>query len=401
MVAGRDKGHLGHNSFLLATTDLDLELSARLVDTVLDVSHGNVLLDRWGGTSRGDLADQLTVGVDEGTLTGRGSLDKETNAAARNTVLELVLNLGSAQEASLGTATLANSPGQTGLNRGDSVIQIVAVQAQTGLESQAVTGTQASQLHARIGNQQLGELDGVTVRDGDLETILASVSGAGNVAVDTLDVHEAAIHEGEILEALANETLKDLSGLGALKSNQLVVVNDLEVDIATLVLEVLEVGTDVSQILVGASGIRDNVERILVLADDGVINDATILVGEDRQGRGTDGQVLNVSDGDRLVELDTVLASDSGGQHVADVKDGSVLAGPDVGSTDSEVGVLDGHGPASKGDHLTTVLDVVVVEDGLLQDLYVVRLVMLRKGVSMVSCLVLSHLLDFDPPSCS
>lgn len=131
------------------------------------------------------------------------------------------------------------------------------------------------------------------------------------MAVDTLDVHEAAIHEGEILEALADETLKDLSGLGALKSNQLVVVNDLEVDIATLVLEVLEVGTDVGQILVGASGIRDNVERILVLADDGVVNDAAILVGEDRQGRGADGQVLNVGDGDRLVELDTVLASDS------------------------------------------------------------------------------------------
>lgn len=144
-----------------------------------------------------------------------------------------------------------------------------------------------------------------------LETILSGVSGAGNVAVDTLDVHEAAIHKGEILEALADEALKNLSGLGALKSDQLVIVNDLEVDIATFVLEVLEVGTDVGQILVGASGVRDNVERILVLADNGVVNDAAILVGEDRQGRGADGQVLNVSDGDGLVELDTVLASDS------------------------------------------------------------------------------------------
>lgn len=78
---------------------------------------------------------------------------------------------------------------------------------------------------------------------------------------------------------------------------------------------------------------------------------------------------------------------------MADVKDGSVLAGPDVGSTDSEVGVLDGHGPAGEGDHLATVLDVVVVEDSLLQDLYVVR------SVAMVSCLVLLHLFDFDPPT--
>ena len=72
---------------------------------------------------------------------------------------------------------------------------------------------------------------------------------------------------------------------------------------------------------------------------------------------------------------------------MADVKDGSVLAGPDVGSADSEVGVLDGHGPAGEGDHLATVLDVVVVEDSLLQDLYVVcSVAMVRKGVSVVSC---------------
>lgn len=131
------------------------------------------------------------------------------------------------------------------------------------------------------------------------------------MAVDTLDIHEAAVHEGEVLEALADKTLKDRSGFGSLKGNQLVVVNDLEVDITTLVLEVLEVGTDVGQILVGASGIRDNVERVLVLADDGVVNDTAVLVGEDRQGRGAHGQVLNVGDSDRLIELDTVLTSDS------------------------------------------------------------------------------------------
>lgn len=66
---------------------------------------------------------------------------------------------------------------------------------------------------------------------------------------------------------------------------------------------------------------------------------------------------------------------------MTDVKDGGVLAGPDVGSTDSEVGVLDGHGPASEGDHLATVLDVVVVENCLLQDLYVnCSIVNVKKG---------------------
>jgi len=58
-----------------------------------------------------------------------------------------------------------------------------------------------------------------------------------------------------------------------------------------------------------------------------------------------------------------------GGEHMADIKHGGVLAGPDVGGTDAEARVLDRHGPTSKGDHLAAVLDMVVVEDGLLKDL--------------------------------
>lgn len=83
---------------------------------------------------------------------------------------------------------------------------------------------------------------------------------------------------------------------------------------------------------------------------------------------------------------------------MADVKDGSVLAGPDVRSSDSEVSVLDGHGPASKGDHLATVLDVVVVEDSLLQDLWGDCIIVNgKKSVFMVSYL-LPNRFDLDLP---
>ena len=58
-----------------------------------------------------------------------------------------------------------------------------------------------------------------------------------------------------------------------------------------------------------------------------------------------------------------------GGEHMADIKHGGVLASPDVGGTDTEVRVLDGHGPTSERDHLATVLDMVIVKDSLLEDL--------------------------------
>jgi hypothetical protein len=115
----------------------------------------------------------------------------------------------------------------------------------------------------------------------NLEAVLAGVSGTSDMALNTLDGHEAAIHEGEILQALAHKLLNNSSSLGALDSNELVVINDLQVNIATLVLEGLEVSADMSEILVGTAGVRDDVKRVLVFADDGVVNDAAVLVGED------------------------------------------------------------------------------------------------------------------------
>ena len=48
-----------------------------------------------------------------------------------------------------------------------------------------------------------------------------------------------------------------------------------------------------------------------MLANNGIINDTTLLVGEDGQGRLTDLQGFNVGHSDRLVKLDTILSSDS------------------------------------------------------------------------------------------
>lgn len=104
------------------------------------------------------------------------------------------------------------------------------------------------------------------------------------MALNTLDSHEATIHEREILQALAHKLLNDSGSLRALDSNELVVINDLHVNISTLVLEGLEVSTDMGQILVSTAGVRDDVERVLVFADDGVVNNTTVFVGENRQG---------------------------------------------------------------------------------------------------------------------
>ena len=54
---------------------------------------------------------------------------------------------------------------------------------------------------------------------------------------------------------------------------------------------------------------------------------------------------------------------------MADIKDRGVVTGPGMRGSDSKVGVLDGHGPACEGDHLSATLDMVVMKDSLLQSL--------------------------------
>jgi len=103
------------------------------------------------------------------------------------------------------------------------------------------------------------------------------------MAINSLDSDEAGIHEGKVLQALADQRFKNRGGLGALKGDQRMIVNDLQVHITALVLERLEMSTDVGQILISTTCIRDDIERVLMLANNGVVDDTTVLVGEDRE----------------------------------------------------------------------------------------------------------------------
>ena len=50
-VLGRDERHLGNRRLASLTADLDTQLGARLVQAILNVAHGNVLLQRRAGAA--------------------------------------------------------------------------------------------------------------------------------------------------------------------------------------------------------------------------------------------------------------------------------------------------------------------------------------------------------------
>ena len=73
------EGHLGDLSRIALVADLNLHLSSGLVHSVLDVSHGHGLLQGRRQGSGGDLTNNLSVGVDLGSVTSGSTAEHETH----------------------------------------------------------------------------------------------------------------------------------------------------------------------------------------------------------------------------------------------------------------------------------------------------------------------------------
>ena len=71
--------HLGDLSRVALVADLNLHLSSSLVQSVLDVSHSHGLLQGRRQGSGGDLTNNLSVGVDLGSVTSGSTAEHETH----------------------------------------------------------------------------------------------------------------------------------------------------------------------------------------------------------------------------------------------------------------------------------------------------------------------------------
>lgn len=73
----------------------------------------------------------------------------------------------------------------------------MAVQAHTGLETQAVARCQTGQLHLTIVEERTGDFLGGLARDRDFKAILASVTTAREMTHDRLGIVLAAEANGD------------------------------------------------------------------------------------------------------------------------------------------------------------------------------------------------------------
>lgn len=125
------------------------------------------------------------------------------------------------------------------------------------------------------------------------------------------NVHELAMHESKVIQAVSNQFFQGSCSAWALDGNQAVVVNDLEVNVATLVLELDEVLADMHQIFICARRVGYDVEAFVLLHNNGIVNDTALLICEYGKGALTDWKLVQICDDQSFKEFLAVLADHS------------------------------------------------------------------------------------------
>mmetsp|Transcript_61436 Transcript_61436/g.139074 ORF Transcript_61436/g.139074 Transcript_61436/m.139074 type:complete len:256 (-) Transcript_61436:611-1378(-) len=206
VVAGLDEGHLGHDGGLHLVPDLDAHLGPLLGQVRAHVAHGDGLLERWGESARGDHPDLFVVHEDLGALPRGGLHPRQPHPLPRR-LLQLALRRQEvlrAQKALLCPAPglgSADGPRQVALDWGGGVVQIVAVQAQPGLESEGVARAEARRFDRGVGEDGLGQFGGLGVGHRELEPVLPGVPAAGQPAAgDARQLRREPHHETHLRE---------------------------------------------------------------------------------------------------------------------------------------------------------------------------------------------------------
>ena len=183
---------------VLAAHD-ERELGAGRGEGRLDIAHGDRAADGRAEAARGDDADRAAAEIaDLRAVAGRRpALGARPTRSRAGPSRELAGDAIGAGEAALGAAALGDGEAEIGLDRRGGLVDVVAIEAEAGLEPERIARAEPDRLHLRLGEERPGEGLGMVGGDRDLEAVLAGVAGAGDVAVGAVERGARGAHEGE------------------------------------------------------------------------------------------------------------------------------------------------------------------------------------------------------------
>lgn len=223
-----------------------------LAELLWHVSHTDTLADRARGT-RGDLADLVASLVNDRHAMSRDTraFDLEANSPqvlgrVLDETLLYLLCFGQSFLADVrnGDVLLSDDPHQASLDWSDVSGHLVSVEAQACLQSQRVSGSEASRHQILVlAEEILSQLDGVLVLDADFETVLAfdlmkctsvATSAEYGLDVEVLQLGLEDGHEWNFAEILLDQRLDHTGSFWSLDSHQSSVSKELKGDVLAL-----------------------------------------------------------------------------------------------------------------------------------------------------------------------
>ena len=289
---------------------------------------------------------------------------------------------------------------------GRILAHFMAVQRQSGFQTQGVTSTQTGRLGAQL-DQTVPQPGSVFALDIDfVAQRLAGVTGLGNAGQMAFQLQGAqSVLDGLGQSLTAGQGFQHLTAQGALNSDG----SPVGSDIGDLYIELFSDGQQVSQVLFGVGSIDDQQEVVfLEHIQVGVVDGIAVFIGDDAVLRGIQLQSQNVAGQNILQELDALGAFDQQAAHMRHVEQAAVAAGVQMLCNDAG-GILDGHFPAAEIHHGSTGCHMDIKQLGSLQFTHVFLLhlcVFYRKtrtkkaqNTPLVLCASVSGLRDSPAPA--
>ena len=323
----------------------------------VDVAHRHRSAHRGAVAAAGDGADAPALGVGHlGVLARRRpALGAQADAAARRSLGELALDDGGAGEAARGAASARDRPRQPGLDRRRRRIDVMAVEAQPGLEPEAVARAQSGGLDLGLADQAAGERLGGALGGRDLEAVLAGVARTADEALDAGHRHHRCGHEAQ--PRAARRVARERGGRRRpLQREQRAVRVHLDRD-------AVQARAQMREVVVLARGVDDQEQMVAGVGHQQVVEDAAAVVGEQGVAHGAGGEAGDVGGNERLQRARRALAAHADLSHVGDVEQHRPGAGVQVLGEDAG-GILHRHLVARERHHPGAQLDVQVVKRG-------------------------------------
>ena len=319
-----------------------------------DVPHRDGDAERRGEAAAGHCAGLLAGGVPDGGAVADHAppLRQEPDAAARGAVGELALDPRRAGHPEGRRSPGAEGPCQAGLHRAGAGVDVVAVEAETGLEAEAVARAEARRPDLGPGEQRLRDRGGGRAVAADLEAVFAGVAAPAERAGHPAHV-ELAVGERRQFEGGRRQLRQRRGGQGSLEREEgpLGPVPERERG---------QAGPEPGEVRVDPRRVQDHEHVVGPAGHQEVVHDAAVVVGDDCVAGAAGRQRLQAGRDQGLELAGGVFAGNLDLAHVGHVEEGRRFPGPAMFGEDALV--LDGELPAGKRDQLAPEGHVQVMQ---------------------------------------